>query len=271
MAVVLISGCSSGIGMATALAFAAHGDRVFATMRDPAKAAALLDAARPATIDVLEMDVTSDESVERAVATVLGTAQRIDVLVNNAGVARYGAIERIPWEWAREMFDTNFWGALRATRAVLPAMRAQEGGTIVNVSSVAARLPGVPVAGLYAASKHALAAASEALAIEVAPFGVKVALVEPGWYRTNALENAKKPDDPSSPYHDLEAAVAEADTDSFLAAPGPQEVADAIVEVAHGDGPVHVLVGDEARGAFAEAEGLTFEEWAALLSEPPGA
>jgi NAD(P)-dependent dehydrogenase (short-subunit alcohol dehydrogenase family) len=268
MAVVLITGCSSGFGLATAVAFARRGDQVIAAVRDATRADALVSAAGSASLEVIEMDVTDDDSVAAATASAQGRFGPVDVLVNNAGVARYGAIEQIPWTWAREMFETNFWGALRVTRAVLPAMRERNAGTVVNVSSVAARLHGVPVAGLYAASKHALGAASEALAIEVAPFGIDVALVEPGWYRTRALENAKVTDDPSSPYHELEAAVAAADTESFLAAPGPEEVATAIVERVERGGPLHVLVGEDAITTHAATAGLTFEEWAAMLAEP---
>src|SRR5262245_22367505 len=182
MAVVVITGCSSGIGLETALAFAARGDSVAATVRDAWRADRLDQRAAGAGLglDVTAMDVTSDATVTNAIEDVTRRLGPIDVLVNNAGAARLGPVETIPIDQARATDETNFWGPVRTIRAVLPAMRERHRGVIVNVTSLAARLPGVACNGFYYASKHALSALSESLAAEVGPFGVRVVCIEPG-------------------------------------------------------------------------------------------
>lgn len=190
MANVLITGCSSGFGLETALVFARHGDRVFATMRDPAAGAALERSARDEglRVEVLRLDVADPASIENALATA-AAAGPLDVLVNNAGIELRSPIEDASEEDVRRQFDTNVFGPLRTIRAVLPGMRERRRGTIVNVSSIAG-IVARPYGGLYAASKHALEAISEALYFEVQPFGVRVVLVEPGQYGTRLLDNA---------------------------------------------------------------------------------
>ncbi len=165
MAVVLITGCSSGFGLVTALEFARRGDLVFASMRNVAKAGPLREAARAEglAIEVVEIDVTDDGSVRRGVDHVLASAGHVDVLVNNAGISHYGTVRLTPWDWMRETMETNFFGAVRMIRAVLPTMRARRSGNIVNVSSVQGRVPGYPFVSMYGASKHALGALSESL------------------------------------------------------------------------------------------------------------
>jgi NAD(P)-dependent dehydrogenase (short-subunit alcohol dehydrogenase family) len=173
--VILVTGCSSGIGRATAIEAAARGHRVFASGRR------LPDLADLAVrgIDTLVIDVTDEASVARGVAAVLSGAGRIDALVNNAGFGQYGAIEDVSeTEWRRQ-FDVNLFGTLSVLRAVLPAMRDARGGTIVNVSSVAGKVS-IPFAGPYSASKHAIEAVSDALRVEVAPWRIRVVVIEPG-------------------------------------------------------------------------------------------
>ena len=172
---ILVTGCSSGIGRATAVEAAARGHRVFASARRPSDLTDL--AARG--IDTLLLDVTDEASVTAAVAEVLGKAGRIDALVNNAGYGQYGAVEDVsPSEWRRQ-FEVNLFGSLAVLRAVLPSMREARRGTIVNVSSVAGKVT-IPFAGPYCASKHALEAVSDALRVEVAPWKIRVVVVEPG-------------------------------------------------------------------------------------------
>jgi NAD(P)-dependent dehydrogenase (short-subunit alcohol dehydrogenase family) len=185
--VVLITGCSSGIGKATALAAAARGHRVYATARDPESLRELAGGGR---IRTLALDVTDTNSIGRAVASVLGEAGRLDVLVNNAGYGQYGAVEDVTAEEWRREFDVNLFGAVEVTRAVLPAMRQAQSGTIVNVSSVAGKIA-IPFAAPYCASKHALEAASDALRVEVAPFGIRVVVIEPGPITTRFGERAR--------------------------------------------------------------------------------
>jgi NAD(P)-dependent dehydrogenase (short-subunit alcohol dehydrogenase family) len=206
MAVVLITGCSSGFGKLAALEFARKGDTVFATMRDTSKGGELLEAKEreKLPLELVELDVTDEGSIQNAVRQVIDKAGRIDVLVNNAGIGAQGPIEETEDAEAKEIFETNFFGVLNTTRAVLPKMREQRSGTIVNVSSLA----GVvcpPFDGIYSASKHALEAMTEALHYEVHPFGVRVALVEPGGFETNIGNTRRTPRryTEGSPYAEL--------------------------------------------------------------------
>lgn len=183
MANILITGTSSGIGLATAVELATRGERVFASMRDLSRADGLRHALATAHAEatVLQMDVTDPVSVERAVADVIRQAGAVDVLVNNAAIMGIGPLEFTSDEEFHEVFDTNVFGVLRATRAVLPHMRRRGRGRIVNVSSAAAHpRVGVRLWGSYTASKAALHALTLELVKEVAPLGIEVVLVEGG-------------------------------------------------------------------------------------------
>ncbi len=184
--VILITGCSSGIGRASAVALAARGHRVFASARNRNDLAEL----ERGDLAALTLDVTDGATIAAAVEAVLSRAGRIDVLVNNAGYPQYGSVEEVTLEEWRGQFDVNVFGTLAVTQAVLPAMRRQLGGRIINVSSVAGKL-GIPFAAPYCASKHALEAMSDALRVEVAPFGIRVVLVEPGPVETRFGERAR--------------------------------------------------------------------------------
>ncbi len=181
MAVVLVTGASTGIGLATAVAFGRTNQNVYATMRNPARAPELskIAAAEKLPVKILPMDVDDDASVSKAVAEVLADAGRIDVLVNNAGVGGSGAVEEIPLAEFRRVMETNFFGSIRCIQAVLPGMRKQRDGHIVNVSSIGGRITALSW-GPYCASKFALEAVSEILAGEVKAFGIRVAIIEPG-------------------------------------------------------------------------------------------
>src|SRR5262245_17785723 len=150
MAVTLITGTSSGIGKATALHLAQRGHKVYASMQHLDQRHDLLDeaAARGLSVELLALDVDKEESVQAAIENILKREGRIDTLINNAGLARLGTIERSEFDTVRQMFETNFFGALRVTRAVLPAMRAQKGGIIVNISSAAGHVM-LPCLGIY--------------------------------------------------------------------------------------------------------------------------
>jgi NAD(P)-dependent dehydrogenase (short-subunit alcohol dehydrogenase family) len=190
-AVVLITGCSTGIGLATAIHFARGGHEVYAGVRNVAGATELTGAIglEKLSIRPVTLDVDDSASVERAIREVLDHSRRIDVPVNNAGIGGGGAIEEVPLDFAKAMFETHYFGAIRMIQAVVPGMRAQRSGAIVNVSSVWGRL-GVAGHGHYCAAKHALEAASEALAQEVVAFGIRVAIVEPGVVATPKLRHA---------------------------------------------------------------------------------
>ncbi len=181
MAKVLITGTSKGIGFATALALGRAGHTVYATLRKPEAGGALLDAAQHERlpISIVTMDVDSQESVDTATSAIRSEAGCIDVLVNNAGIVRAGSIEALPLDDFKAAMETNYFGALRVIRAWLPHMRQQQRGCIINITSVAGRIACSPLAP-YAASKFALEALSEALAQEVRPFNIRVAVVQPG-------------------------------------------------------------------------------------------
>ena len=173
--VILVTGCSTGIGRATALVGKERGHRVFASARRRTDLAELAERG----IETVQLDVTDAASVEAAVQAVLGAAGRIDALVNNAGYGQYGAVEDVTLPEWRAQFEVNVFGALRLLQAVLPTMREKRKGTIVNVSSVAGKVT-IPFAGPYCASKHALEAVSDALRVEVAPWKIRVVVIEPG-------------------------------------------------------------------------------------------
>ena len=187
---IIITGSTSGFGRLTAETLARRGHTVFAgvresTGRNAAAAGELraLAAGAGLALHVVDLDVTDDASVERAVRRVVETAGRLDVVVNNAGTFAAGPLEAVTPEQARQQFDTNVFGALRMNRAALPQMRTQGGGLLVQVSSVLGRLA-LPFLGLYSASKFAVEGLTEAYRQELAPFGIEVVLIEPGTYPT---------------------------------------------------------------------------------------
>jgi NAD(P)-dependent dehydrogenase (short-subunit alcohol dehydrogenase family) len=183
---VLITGCSSGIGRATAELFDAEGWVVYATARDESDVEGLADRG----CQTAELDVTDADAIERVVDRIADEQGRIDCLVNNAGYGQYGPLEDVPAAELQRQFDVNVYGPHRLTRAVLPHMREAEDGTIVNVSSVSGRIA-TPGSGAYSASKFALEAMSDALRGEVEAFGVDVAVVEPGPVETNFTERSR--------------------------------------------------------------------------------
>jgi NAD(P)-dependent dehydrogenase (short-subunit alcohol dehydrogenase family) len=185
MAIILITGCSTGIGFATAEVLARSGHTVFATMRNPQRSPELAQLAErdKLPIAILPMDVDSDESVTETVAQILDLAGQIDVLVNNAGVSSSGAVEELPMDLFRKDMETNYFGTLRCIQAVLPAMRERRSGCIISVSSIAGEFYSYFL-GAYCASKAAVEALSECLAQEVQPYGIRIALVQPGVIET---------------------------------------------------------------------------------------
>ncbi len=192
MANIIITGCSSGIGFATAVMLAKNQHVVFATMRHPSRDTELQDIAdnKNLPIIILPLDVTDDNSIKNAVAQVLFHTDKIDVLINNAGIGTLGPVEELPIEcFIREM-DTNFIGTVRCSKAVLPHMREKKSGCIINISSVGGKLFNYYNAP-YSASKAAVEAFSECLAMEVLPFGIRVAVVEPGVTDTPLQDKCK--------------------------------------------------------------------------------
>lgn len=225
--VVVITGVSSGIGRAAAAKFAERDCRVFGTVRNIA-------AALPVPgVELVEMDIRDDVSVQRGFQYIIAQTKRVDVLVNSAGVTLLGATEETSVSEAQALFETNLWGLLRTIQAVLPQMRDQGGGRIVNVSSVLGFLP-APYMGVYSASKHAVEGLSETLDHEVRQFGVRVVLVEPSFTHTSLDINAPEAASSIQSYDLERSVVSSAIQNNVHKAPQPDGVAATIVEAALG-------------------------------------
>jgi NAD(P)-dependent dehydrogenase (short-subunit alcohol dehydrogenase family) len=225
--VVLVTGVSSGIGRAAAEKFAKQGCRVFGSVRSLKKAQAI-----PGVL-LIEMDVRDVDSVQRGVQAIIEKAGRLDVLVNNAGGTLLGSVEETSIAEAQSLFDTNVFGTLRTTQAVLPYMREQRSGRVINVSSVLGFLP-APYMGLYSASKHAIEGLSETLDHEVRKFGIRVVLIEPSFTKTNLDLNAPHAASKIPVYDADRDLVSQAILRNVAEAPSPDGVAATIVDAALG-------------------------------------
>src|SRR5712664_2775570 len=237
--VVLITGSSTGFGRLFTDTLARKGHTVFATMRDPegrnAKNASEIRALAEKDslpIHVLELDVTDDASVERAVDAAVAKAGRIDVAVNNAGYYLSGLEEAVTTEQAQRLMDTNFIGTVRVNRAVLPHMRRQRSGVLIHISSGAGRVV-LPSAGFYCASKFALEALAEAYSYELASQGIESVIVEPGQYETPVFGNTVKAADqaPTTTYGAVKEMPAKVNAALSAGAGNAQEVADAVLRI----------------------------------------
>ncbi|MEC5317713.1 oxidoreductase [Brenneria populi subsp. brevivirga] len=223
--VVVITGVSSGIGRAAAVKFAKQGCQVFGTVRNVEKAQAIPG------VTLIEMDIRDAVSVQRGIQSIIARTGRIDVLVNSAGVTLLGATEETSIAEAQALFDTNLFGLLRTIQTVLPYMREQRSGRIVNISSVLGFLP-APYMALYSASKHAVEGLSETLDHEVRQFGIRVALVEPSFTKTNLDLNAPQTSAKIPEYGGEFGVVSQAIQKNVQKAPDPDGVAGTIVEAA---------------------------------------
>jgi NAD(P)-dependent dehydrogenase (short-subunit alcohol dehydrogenase family) len=205
--VAVITGSSSGIGLESALILARNGYTTYATMRSPDKDTSIKAAVQNEglPIRVIPLDVTDDSSVNNAVDQIISEVGRIDVLVNNAGYGLLGALEDLALEEIKSQFETNFFGPIRVIQAVLPTMRKQRSGRIINISS-GNGIFGLPGASAYVSTKFAIEGLSESIAYELEPFGIRVILIEPGFIRTNfanAIVVAKRAQDSASPYPEM--------------------------------------------------------------------
>lgn len=190
--VAVVTGSSSGIGLETSLLLARNGFYTYVTMRNLDKSKTITDLKQKEklSLEVLKLDVTTDESVKEAIHRITNEQGRIDVLVNNAGYALVGPFEELSIEEFKEQFETNVFGVIRVTQSVLPIMRRQKCGTIINISSIAGKI-GFPLTSAYVSSKFALEGLCESMAYEVEEFGIKVILIEPGVIKTNFDNNLK--------------------------------------------------------------------------------
>ena len=260
MKLVLITGTSKGIGLETALKFGRAGYKVFATMRNPEKASVFKQKIKNESLDIiiLKMDVDSDVSVEQCIDDVIQKYGAVDVLVNNAGIERHGSIEEMPMDDFQAIMNTNYLGVLRCTKALLPQMRQNKNGCIINVASVSGHISNSPL-GAYAASKFALEAISEAMAQEVKPFNVKVAIIEPGIIDTDMAADISVDDASIYPHSKRQAGL-------FLAAlktpTPPTLVAEKILEVAENNNwKLRHPVGPDAEPFIAWRASMSDEQW----------
>ena len=262
--VTLVTGASSGIGEATALHFAGLGHTVYASMRTPdASGGALKRAAEEENLDleIIALDVDDSASVASAVGRVIEGSGRIDVLVNNAGVGKLTSVEEIPLEDAKAVFETNVFGPLRMMQAVLPAMRERGSGTIVNISSVAGRLVSAGH-GIYAASKYALEALSEALAIETRRLGIRVIVIEPGFISTPLLDEGGDIEIGDGPYAPHLRRMQGLYRSARRGADPPSVVAGVIAEALDDPSPrFRYLAGEGASPVLDGRARMTDEEW----------
>lgn len=254
--VALVTGTSTGFGRLTAEALARAGYRTYGTLRDGVgRNAAAKAALESAGVRVVEMDVTEDASVEGALSAVVAEAGAVDVLVNNAGAAYFGYVEAFTPEFARKQFEVNVFGPLRVNRAILPGMRERGRGLVVYVSSIVGRFA-IPFGGIYASSKWALEALAEASACELRPFGIDVAIVEPGAFTTNIGAASVVADDAAvtAAYERLKPSYDGMMQGLADAAGDAQEVADAILALARSEAgrrPLRTVVGADGDGARA--------------------
>ena len=251
--VAVVTGSSSGIGFKTALTLARNRFYTYATMRNLEKSKNITEIANTEKLplQVVQLDVNDDKSVKDAIDKIVAENKRIDLLVNNAGYGLFGSLEDISLEEIKAQFETNFFGVIRVTQQVLPVMRKQNSGTIVNVSSVGGRI-GVPVLSAYQSTKFALEGLSESMSYELEPFGIRVVIIEPGFIRTNIINSstsAKKDLDPKSPYFSLMQNVKnhfKSMMENASSSP-PEEVAKVILQAITSENPqLRYTVGDDA-------------------------
>jgi NAD(P)-dependent dehydrogenase (short-subunit alcohol dehydrogenase family) len=233
--VALVTGSSSGIGYETALALARDGYHTFASMRNTSKSKELTKTSdkENLSITVIDLDVDNEDSIVEAIKKVMSDANRIDVLVNNAGYGQFGCTEDVSTDDFRKQFETNFFSVVKIIQEVAPIMRKQGSGIIVNISSVAGRI-GLPGSPAYISSKFALEGLGECLRYELGMFGIKTTLIEPGVIKTNFFDSMKIPDSKKDPkYKQL--------TDNMLAGlkmmvelgTAPSQVADVVIKAIH--------------------------------------
>ena len=272
--VAIVTGSSSGIGLATSLALARNGYLTYATMRNLAKRDSIQSTAEKQHLSIrtVQLDVTDENSVKNAIQSILSESGRIDLLVNNAGYGLTGALEDIRIDEIRALYETNLFGVIRVTQAVLPTMRKQGSGRIINISSGAGRI-GYPGGSAYVSSKFALEGLSESMAYEIEQFGIRTVLVEPGFVRTNFGENiviTKKAQDPNSPYSQM---MMQMKSSSYRRrmienASDADLVASVVVEAATAKEPnLRYLAGKDVQQMVAAKKNMSDEEFQKMIRQ----
>jgi NAD(P)-dependent dehydrogenase (short-subunit alcohol dehydrogenase family) len=250
--VALITGSSSGIGLATAIMLARNGINTYASMRNLKKSKTITELAsnEGLSLQVIQLDVNDDRSVKNAVYKIVTESERIDILINNAGFGLFGSVEDISMEEMKAQFETNFFGVIRLMQLVIPIMRRQKSGRIVNITSVGGRVS-LPILSAYNSTKFALEGLSESISYELEPFGIRVIIIEPGVIKTNIMNSsifAKKAQDPKSPYFPVVQKI-ENNFKSMMEnnSSPPEEVAKLILEAVMSKNPeLRYTVGNDA-------------------------
>ena len=281
--IALVTGSASGIGFETALMLARNGIYTFATMRNLSRSEEILDYARKdhLPLETLRLDVTDEQSISEAIDEIIGKKNRIDILVNNAGYSLLGPLEQLHMEEIKEEFETNFFGIIKLIQCVLPIMRKQRYGRIINISSLAGRI-GFPLSSAYVSSKFALEGLTESLRYEVQDFGIHVILIEPGVIKTNFVNNMKIGNeimtlqnrdnnniiDDDSPYAEITNKRISAFKPRFEKGSSPKIVAEIVLEAALSANPkVRYLVGDDALKMMNRRKNTSDEEFGRLVMD----
>jgi NAD(P)-dependent dehydrogenase (short-subunit alcohol dehydrogenase family) len=270
--VAIVTGSSSGIGREIALILARNEFTTYATMRNIEKSLELKSIADKEKIPLrfVQLDVTEDNSVNSAIQTIHNEAGTIDILVNNAGYALTGAFEDISIEEIKAQYETNVFGLVRTTQAVLPMMRKQKSGLIVNISSGIGRF-GIPTTSAYVSTKFAIEGLSESMSYELEPFGIKTIIIEPGVIKTNFLNSmklAKKSRDPSSPYKQLMKGVESGMNKMIENGSSPEFVAKIVFDAVTNENPkLRYLAGDDVEQIMEVKKKMSDEDFHNMMKQ----
>lgn len=273
--VALVTGSSSGIGLSTSVLLARSGYVTYASVRDLNRSTVLQSFVEreKLPINVIQLDVTDEGSVSRAVRNIIDKSKRIDILVNNAGFGITGAFEDLTVDEIKEQFETNFFGLVRVTQKVLPFMRSQGSGTIVNVSSGLGRF-GIATSAAYASSKFAVEGLTESMSYELESFGIRTILVEPGIIKTNFIQSsklAKKASDMNSPYKSYIQNMEKGMKKLVESGQNPEFVAKIILEAIIDNNPkLRYLAGEDVRQILEIKEKLSDEDFHSMLKKMGG-
>lgn len=269
--VAIVTGSSSGIGNAIVLELARNNFITYGTMRNLDKISDLKTIADQENLKIYfkQLDVTDDNSVKNAINSIVAETGRIDVLVNNAGYGLVGAFEDLSLDEVQKQFETNVFGVIRVTQAVLPTMRKQESGIIVNISSGAGRF-GYPTASAYVSSKFALEGLTESMSYEIEPFGIRTVLIEPGVIKTNffnSMSLARKSKDPDSPYLQMMQVMEKSVTKMLENGTIPQYVAKTVLEAVTSRNPkLRYLVGKDVEQWIENKKKMSDEEFHDMMA-----
>src|SRR6478609_6621124 len=270
--VAIVTGCSSGIGHEISLILARNGFPTYATMRSLQKGSDLKSIAEDEKLPLhfAQLDVTDENSVKKAIQTIHDEAGRIDILVNNAGYGLTGAFEDLSIDEIKTQYETNVFGLIRTTQAVLPIMRKQRSGLIVNISSGAGRF-GFPTGSAYVSTKFAVEGLTESMSYELEPFGIKVILIEPGVIKTNFFNSsvlAKKSQDPNSPYATLMKGMESGVKKMMENGSTPQYVAEIVLHAITRENPkLRYLAGKDVEQWIEAKMKMSDEEFANMMKQ----